>query len=125
MHTISTSHAPCAIGPYVQAKIFTDFIFMSGQIPLNPITMKIQGITVKEQTIQVIENILAILRSVNLTLTHIIKTTCYLTTMEHFSEFNEAYSSYFLSNPPARSCVAVKELPKKVLVEIEAIAVKN
>lgn len=112
------------IGPYrpfVSVKAENTLVYLSGQIPLDGSTKLIVEGGVETQTKQVIENIEAILRSINLTLDHVVKATCYLTDMSNFESFNKVYSSYF-SNKPARSCVAVNELPKKSLIEIEVIA---
>lgn len=131
IHTITTDEAPAAVGPYVQAKTFGEFIFASGQIALAPANSPqgrdIAAADVAAQTEQVIANIRAVLRAAGSNLEHVIKATCFLTDMAHFQAFNEVYAKHFASGatpPPARSCVAVKELPKKALVEIEVIAVK-
>lgn len=118
---ISTNAAPAAIGPYSQAIRIGDFIFISGQIPVNPATGNIpEGI--KAQTAQSIANIKAILAEAGISIDHVIKTTVFLADMSLFSEMNEVYGNEFTSPYPARSAVAVKELPKQVLVEIETIA---
>ena len=118
---ISTNAAPAAIGPYSQAIRIGDLIFISGQIPVNPATGNIpEGI--KAQTAQSIANIKAILAEAGISIDHVIKTTVFLADMSLFGEMNEVYGNEFTSPYPARSAVAVKELPKQVLVEIETIA---
>lgn len=120
MKTISTQLAPAAIGPYSQGKVVNNFVFVSGQIPVDPKTNTIpQGI--EAQTRQSCENIVAILKECGLDMSHVIKTTCFIADMDDFTIFNHVYEQYFVSKP-ARSCVAVKQLPKNVLCEIEAIA---
>ncbi len=120
MNIIETSPAPGAIGPYSQGMVVNDLVFTSGQIPVNPISGEIpEGITA--QAIQSCENVKAILEAAGSNLLRVIKTTCFLANMENFEAFNEVYAGYF-TGKPARSCVAVKTLPKTVLCEIEAIA---
>ncbi|MBN1044340.1 MULTISPECIES: RidA family protein [Clostridium] len=119
----NTDKAPKAIGPYSQAISFGDLLFASGQIPLDPLSGEIVGEDIEEQATQVIKNIGAILESNDINFSNVIKTTCFLANMNDFSKFNEVYAKYFISNP-ARSCVAVKELPKSVLCEVEVIAAK-
>lgn len=118
---IHTEKAPAAIGPYSQAIVSGGLVFTSGQIPINPEngTVDAQGITA--QTEQSCKNVAAVLEAAGSSLEKVIKTTCFLNDMADFADFNAVYSKYFVSKP-ARSCVAVKELPKGVLVEIEAIA---
>ena len=119
---ISTNKAPGAIGPYSQAWAVGDFVFASGQIPVNPATGEIpEGIAA--QTEQSCKNVAAILEAAGATLEGVVKTTCFLADMGDFAAFNEVYAKYFTSKP-ARSCVAVKDLPKGVLCEVEAIAAK-
>ena len=118
---ISTNAAPAAIGPYSQAIRIGDFIFISGQIPVNPATGNIPE-CIKAQTAQSIANIKAILAEAGISIDHVIKTTVFLADMSLFGEMNEVYGNEFTSPYPARSAVAVKELPKQVLVEIETIA---
>ena len=120
---IKTHKAPQAIGPYSQAVKSGNFIFASGQVPLDPISGNIEENDIKKQTTRVMENIKGLLESENLTMATIIKTTCFLTDMSNFAAFNEVYATYFTENPPARSTVAVKALPKDALVEVEVIAV--
>ena len=120
---IETSKAPAAIGPYSQATVFGEIIFTSGQIPLSPDTGEIVGSDITSQAKQVMMNIAGLLEAAGSDFSHVLKTTCFITDMANFSAFNEVYSSYFTENKPARSCVAVKQLPKDVLVEVEAIAV--
>ncbi|AXK49448.1 regulator [Aliarcobacter trophiarum LMG 25534] len=123
---ISTIKAPSAIGPYNQATSFEKLIFTSGQIALDPKTMEVVSGGVKEQTKQVMENLKAVLEEANSSFENVLKTTCYLASMEDFVAFNEVYAEYFKSEvAPARSTVAVKTLPKNVLVEVDLIAFKN
>ncbi|MBZ9690435.1 RidA family protein [Clostridium botulinum] len=119
----NTDKAPKAIGPYSQAISFGNLLFASGQIPLDPLSGEVVGEDIEEQATQVIKNIGAILESNDINFSNVIKTTCFLANMNDFSKFNEVYAKYFISNP-ARSCVAVKELPKNVLCEVEVIAAK-
>lgn len=121
---VHTEKAPAAIGPYSQAIVAGNFIFTSGQIPLNPETGLIEGNTITEQTHRVCKNLEAVLTASGASLKSAVKTVCYLSNMEDFSAFNEVYSEYF-SGKPARSCVAVKTLPKGALVEVEVIAEKE
>lgn len=120
---IKTHKAPQAIGPYSQAVKSGSFIFASGQIPLDPVSGNMAEADIKKQTERVMENIKGLLESENLTMANIIKTTCFLTDMANFAAFNEVYATYFPENPPARSTVAIKSLPKDALVEVEIIAV--
>jgi len=122
---IETKNAPAAIGPYSQATVFGDCVFTSGQIPLSPGTGEIVGSDIAEQTRQVMENIAGLLEAAGSSFSNVLKTTCFITDMAHFSAFNEVYASYFTGYKPARSCVAVKQLPKGALIEIEAIATKG
>ena len=116
-----TDKAPAAIGPYSQAVSFGDLLFTSGQIALNPENGEVVGTTIEEQTEQVMKNISEILKANDSGFENVIKTTCFLADIADFSKFNDIYGKYFVSNP-ARSCVAVKELPKAVLCEVEVIA---
>ena len=119
--TIYTDKAPRAIGLYSQAIAFGNMVFTSGQIPVCPETGAAVGDTIQEQAVQAIENVKAVLEAAGSSLGKVVKTTCFLQDMADFGAFNEVYAKYFTENP-ARSCVAVKSLPKGVLVEIEAIA---
>ena len=119
----STEKAPAAIGPYSQAIEFNNILFTSGQIPLDPATGEIVGTTIEEQAEQVMKNLGAILEANGIDYTNAIKTTCFLAEMADFGAFNEVYAKYF-TGKPARSCVAVKHLPKNVLCEVEVIAAK-
>ena len=120
---ISTTSAPGAIGPYSQAIDTGSFVYASGQIPLNPVTGEIpEGIT--EQTRQSLENVKAILSAAGLSVDNVVKTTVFLSDMANFGPMNEVYGQVFTEPYPARSAVAVRELPKGVLVEIEVIAVR-
>ena len=121
MKVIETVHAPGAIGPYSQGFIVNGLVYTSGQIPVNPEDGTV-GKSIKEQSEQSCRNVGAILEDAGSGFEYVFKTTCFLADMTDFAEFNEVYSKYFVSKP-ARSCVAVKELPKGVLCEIEAIAV--
>lgn len=123
MNIISTEKAPGAIGPYSQGYEVNGFIYTSGQIPINPQDGSIVSGGIEEQTEQSCKNVGAILTSAGSGFENVVKTTCFLANMEDFAAFNQVYAKYFVSKP-ARSCVAVKELPKGVLCEIEAIAVK-
>lgn len=121
MQVISTDKAPAAIGPYSQAMKVNGMVFTSGQIPLNPQTGEIQGTTIEEQAEQVMKNLAAVLEAAGSSYEKAIKTTCFLADMGDFAAFNEVYGKYF-TGKPARSCVAVKTLPKNVLCEVEVIA---
>lgn len=118
---VETKNAPAAIGPYSQAVVMGNLIFTSGQIPLNPETGEMVGTTISEQTHRVCENLEAVLSAAGSSLKRAIKTVCYLSDISNFAAFNEVYAEYF-TEKPARSCVAVKDLPKGALVEIEVIA---
>jgi 2-iminobutanoate/2-iminopropanoate deaminase len=121
MKSVQTSAAPAAIGPYSQGLISGNFVFTSGQIPLSVGTGEVVGASIKEQTEQVIKNLRAVLEAAGSSLQKVIKTTCFLVDMNDFAAFNEVYGKHF-TEKPARSTVAVKQLPKNVLVEIEAVA---
>ena len=121
MKTIQTSNAPAAIGPYSQAKVVNGFVFASGQIPLNPATGEVEGTTIEAQAEQVMKNVGAILKEAGVGFENVVKTTCFLAEMADFATFNSVYEKYF-TGKPARSCVAVKQLPKNVLVEVEVVA---
>ncbi|MBR7141142.1 MAG: RidA family protein [Clostridia bacterium] len=118
---VSTSSAPAAIGPYSQAIIYGNIVFTSGQIPINPATGNIENTTIEEQTEQVMKNLGAVLAEAGSSFDKAIKTTCFLANISDFVAFNGVYAKYFTSKP-ARSCVAVKDLPKNALVEVEVIA---
>ena len=122
MKKIETNAAPKAIGPYSQAITVGNFVYTSGQIPINPISGEIETADIVGQTEQVIKNIEAILSASGSALEKAVKTTCFLTNIGDFARFNEIYAKYFTGNP-ARSCVEVSALPKNSLVEIEVIAV--
>ena len=121
---IATTNAPGAIGPYSQAIDAGQFVFISGQIPVNPATGEVVEGGIKEQTTRVFENIKAVLAEAGLTLDNVVKTTVFLADISMFVEMNEVYASYFTGAFPARSAFAVKQLPKGALVEIESIAVR-
>lgn len=121
MIKISTEHAPAAIGPYSQAVVYGQTVYTSGQIAINPATQQVEEDTIEGQTLQVMKNIGAILEAAGSNFQQVIKTTCFLGDMKDFAAFNKIYETYF-TEKPARSCVAVKELPKQVLCEVEVIA---
>lgn len=121
---IQTNNAPAAIGPYSQAIVTGNLIFTSGQIPLNPETGVLEGENITEQTHRVCRNLEAVLTAAGGSLKTAVKTVCFLSNMSDFAAFNEVYAQYF-TEKPARSCVAVKELPKGALVEVEVIAEKG
>ena len=123
LKTVSTPDAPAAVGPYSQAVIAGDTVYLSGQIALDPATGKIVGETVGEQAEQICKNIKAVLKAAGTDITKAVKTTCFLADIGNFAAFNEVYARHF-TTAPARSCVAVKDIPKGALAEIEVIAVK-
>ena len=123
-HTIEyivTDKSPAAIGPYSQAIKAGGFLYASGQIPINPVTGQIDTTTIEDQTERVCQNIGEILKAAGTDYEHVIKTTCFLAEMGDFAAFNGVYEKYF-TGKPARSCVAVKKLPKDVLCEVEVVA---
>lgn len=119
--TISSKNAPAAIGPYSQAKQVGNLLFTSGQIPLDPEKGVLVGSEIREQTGQVMKNLCEVLKAAGTDFDHVVKTTCFLADIADFAAFNEVYAS-FISSAPARSCFAVKALPKGALVEVECIA---
>ena len=119
---LHTDLAPAAVGPYSQAIAANGFVFTSGQVPIDPKAGKIVATTIEEQTEQVMKNLQCVLAQGGVGFDRVVKTTCFLANMEDFAAFNGVYGKYF-TGKPARSCVAVKELPKKLLCEIEIIAV--
>lgn len=121
---VTTDKAPQAIGPYSQAVVAGNLVFTSGQIPLNPETGELVGETIAEQTHRVCKNLDAVLTAAGSSLTKAVKTVCFLSDIADFTAFNQVYAQYF-TNKPARSCVAVKNLPKGALVEVEVIAEKE
>ena len=121
MKEIQTKAAPAAIGPYSQGFVSGGLVFTSGQIPLYPESGEVAGKTIAEQTEQVIKNLAAVLEAGGSSLAKVVKTTCFLADMNDFAAFNEVYAKHF-TGKPARSTVAVRQLPKSVLVEIEAVA---
>lgn len=121
MRKIATDKAPAAIGPYSQGIITGNLLFASGQIAINPANGQIEGTDIVAQTEQVMKNIGALLEAAGTDYTKVVKTTCFLADMDDFATFNEIYAKYF-TEKPARSCVAVKTLPKNVLCEVEVIA---
>ena len=120
---ISTDKAPAAIGPYSQAVVAGDFLYASGQIPINPKTGNVEAVGITEQAEQSMKNVGEILKAAGVSYDNVVKTTCFLAEIADFAAFNEVYAKYF-TGKPARSCVAAKALPKGVLCEIEVIAVK-
>lgn len=118
---VSTENAPAAIGPYSQGIVSRGVVYTSGQLGIDPKTGNIEGTNVVEQTEQVMKNLAAVLKAAGSSLDLVVKTTCFLADMADFASFNAVYSKY-LTTAPARSCVAVKTLPKGALVEVEAIA---
>lgn len=121
MKKLHTEKAPAAIGPYSQAVISGNMLYTSGQIPLDPATGALRGTDIAEQTEQVMRNLAAVLEAAGTGFENVVKTTCFLADMGDFAAFNEVYARYF-TGKPARSCVAVKELPKGALVEVELMA---
>lgn len=122
MKAISTNNAPAAIGPYSQAIEVNGFVFASGQLPIDPETGKFPEGGIKEQTTQSIKNAQKILEAAGTDLKHVVKTTVYLANMSDFAAMNEVYSQFFTEPFPARSAVAVKDLPKGAMVEVEVLA---
>lgn len=121
---VQTDKAPAAIGPYSQAVLAGNLVFTSGQIPLNPESGLIEGQNITEQTHRVCKNLEAVLTAAGSSLKKTVKTVCFLSNMADFTAFNQVYAQYF-TEKPARSCVAVKNLPKGALVEVEVIAEKE
>ncbi|MCI8286716.1 MAG: RidA family protein [Lachnospiraceae bacterium] len=121
LRKISTDKAPAAIGPYSQGIIVNGMLFASGQIPINPATGNVEGEDITTQAELVMKNVGALLAEAGTTYENVVKTTCFLADMGDFAAFNEVYAKYF-TEKPARSCVAVKTLPKNVLCEVEVIA---
>lgn len=120
---IETQKAPAAIGPYAQGVMVEGFLFASGQLPVNPDTGLLAGATIEEQAEQSMKNVGAVLEADGMTYENVVKTTCFLSDMGNFAAFNEVYGRYF-TGKPARSCVAVREIPKGALCEVEVIAHK-
>ena len=118
---VHTENAPEASGPYSQAIVAGGFVFTSGQIAINPATGRVEATTIEEQTEQVCRNLDAVLKASGSSLDKVVKTVCFLSNMDDFAAFNAVYGKYF-TGKPARSCVAVKTLPKNVLVEVDTIA---
>ena len=121
MEKIYTKNAPDAIGPYSQAVKVNGLVFTSGQIAINPASGNVEAVTIEEQTEQVCKNLVNVLEAAGTSIEKAVKTVCFLKNMEDLAKFNEVYGKYF-TEKPARSCVAVKQLPKDVLVEVEVIA---
>ena len=120
MQSVETKKAPGAIGPYAQAQVTGKLVFTSGQLPVNPKSGEMPS-TIEEQAKQSCENVKAILEAAGTDMTHVVKTLCFLADINDFAAFNAVYADYF-TNTPARSCIAVKDIPKGALCEIEAIA---
>ncbi len=125
MKTISTNLAPKAIGPYSQAIKVGNFVYTSGQLPINPATGAFPEGGIKEQTRQSLSNVKAILEEAGLTMAEVVKTTVFLADMNDFADMNSVYAEFFCEPYPARSAVAVKTLPKNAMVEIEVVAYKS
>ncbi|MEE4284919.1 MAG: RidA family protein [Mariniphaga sp.] len=121
---ISTEKAPKAVGPYSQAVETNGTLYVAGQVPLNPETMKVVDGGIQEQTLRVMKNIGAILEAAGYNFSNVVKCTCLLSDINNFKAMNEVYGQFFPENPPARAAFAVKDLPLGVLIEIEAIAAK-
>ena len=124
-NVIHTELAPAAVGPYSQAISANNFLFTSGQIPINPATGKIDATTIEEQTEQVMNNLHHVLAQGGVAFDRVVKTTCFLANMNDFAAFNAVYAKYFPENPPARSCVEVGALPMGAKVEVEVIALQG
>jgi 2-iminobutanoate/2-iminopropanoate deaminase len=124
MQPVQTPNAPAAVGPYTQAIAVGQLVYLSGQIALDPVDGRLVGDDVPTQTEQIVKNISAVLEAAGSSLENVVKTTCFLTDMADFAAFNEVYARHFVSRP-ARSCVAVRQLPAGALVEIETIALKK
>ena len=122
MNVIHTNDAPAAVGPYSQAVLAGNTLYMSGQIAIDPAAGKIVATTIEDQAEQCCKNIEAVLEAAGTDMTHVVKTTCFLADIADFKAFNEVYAKHFVSKP-ARSCVAVKDLPAGALCEVEALAV--
>ena len=123
IETVSSEHAPQALGPYSQALKAGGFVWCSGQIPINPATQKIEAVTIEDQTRQVIQNLKAVLEKAGSSLSKVVKTTVFIKDMNDFAALNGVYAEMFGAARPARSCVEVARLPKDVKVEIECVAV--
>jgi 2-iminobutanoate/2-iminopropanoate deaminase len=124
LERVSTPKAPAAIGPYSQAVWAGNFLYLSGMMPIDPATGALEPADIRVQAARIMKNIEAVLAEAGLTQENVVKTTCFLSDMANFAPFNEVYGEYFTSKP-ARSCVAVRELPKSALVEVEVIAFKG
>ena len=124
LQKISTDKAPAAIGPYSQGIVLGNIFFASGQIPIDPATGEIHGTTIEEQAEQVMKNMKNLLEAAGTSMENVVKTTVFIQSMDDFATINGIYSKYFEKDCPARSCVEVAKLPKGVLLEMEAIAVK-
>jgi 2-iminobutanoate/2-iminopropanoate deaminase len=122
LKTIATPNAPQAIGPYSQAVVVDGWLFASGQIPLDPATMQVVGGDIRAQTERVLQNVAAVLEQAGTSFRHVVKTTVFLASMDDFAGMNETYGQAFGNHRPARSTVAVRTLPKNVLVEIDVVA---
>ena len=125
MNVVTSEDAPKALGSYSQAISSGDLVFLSGQIPINPKSGKIEAKTIEEQTTQVLNNLKAVLFAAGTDLSHVVRCTIFLTDIAEFAAFNSAYGSFFPSSPPARTTVQVAKLPRDAKIEIDAIAVKS
>lgn len=121
LNKVSTDKAPAAIGPYSQAVVCGGLVFTSGQIPINPLSGNIEACGITAQTEQVMKNLGEVLRAAGTSFEKVVKTTCFLADISDFAAFNDVYAKYF-TGKPARSCIAVKDIPKGALVEVEVIA---
>ena len=121
LEKVATEKAPAAIGPYSQAVICGEMVFTSGQIPINPQSGNVEAVTIEQQTEQVMKNLGEVLQAAGSSFEKAVKTTCFLADIADFAAFNAVYAKYFTTKP-ARSCVAVKDLPKGVKVEVEVVA---
>lgn len=124
MKVVATEKAPAALGPYSQGYVHNGIFYSAGQVPINPASGEVEADTIEGQTDQVCKNLAAVLEAAGTSFDNVLKTTCFLADMGDFAAFNEVYAKYFTSKP-ARSCVAVKTLPKNVKCEVELIAVVN
>lgn len=124
LERVSTNKAPAAIGPYSQAVWAGKFLYLSGMMPIDPATGALEPADITVQAARIMKNVEAVLSEAGLTQENVVKTTCFLSDMANFAAFNAVYGEYFTSKP-ARSCVAVRELPKNALVEVEVIAYKE
>lgn len=118
---VQTEKAPKAVGPYSQAVKSGNFLFVSGQIPLDPDSNEVVGAAIEEQAEQVLKNLSGIIQAAGLNMENVVKCSCFISDMDNFQKFNAVYGKYFNENPPSRECVEVSKLPKNVLIEVSAI----